>query len=326
MVNETLLLSKKMVKQCITMEDAINIVEQAFKAHGLVNAAMPAKITLNIGDTGNWSNAMPAYVKEFKSYGIKWAGGFIDNPKRENLPYIMAEFILNDPETGAPLAIMEASVITAMRTGASVAVGAKYLACKHSSVVAIVGTGVQGRTSLEALHVLFDIKEARVADISKEALEKYSAEMGEQLGLSIRPVDSVKEAVTDADIIVTVTTANKPLVMNGWVKPGAYIASMGSFPELDRELVLQADKIVVDSFAQSKHRGELVPLFEEGKLMEVYGELGDIIIGKKMGRINDHERIVACLIGMATEDLGIASKLFARAKEKGLGQKFTFLD
>jgi len=307
------------------MKEVVSIVEDVFREHGEKSAIMPPKINLKIGDTRNSANAMPAYLGGISAYGIKWAAGFFDNPRR-NLPSVVAQFILNDPFTGAPLAIMGASTITAMRTGAAAAVGAKYLARKDSSVIAIVGTGIVGRMSLEALGILFNVEEVRVSDVSHHAMENLVSEMGSRSNMQIRICNSVKQAVEDADIIVTATTADEPLVAAGWVKRGIYIASLGTYPELETQLVTQADKIVVDSLPQNQHRGELASLFRSGKLQSVHAELGDITIGKKAGRTNRQEQIIACLIGMGSEDLGVAAKVFEKATMEGFGNFFAFMD
>jgi alanine dehydrogenase len=329
MYEGTLLLSADAIASCLTMEDVIADVELAFRAHGLGKVAMPAKISLNMSAFGltGWINAMPAYVADAGMCGIKWAGGFVDNSPRHGLPYVMATMILNDPETGLPLAVMDGTVVTNLRTGAVAAVAAKFLARDAGpSTVAILGAGTQGRTSLLALSTLRALAEVRVLDVRPQAAEAFRNEMAPRVAAPIRICATGDEAVAGADVIVTATTANTPLFSAGAAMPGAFVASLGSYAELDPDLVTSA-KIVVDSLDQNLHRGELVPLLESGRLRErdVYAELGDIVAGKRPGRASREERIVGCLIGMASEDIAVAATAYRRAAERGLGQRFRFM-
>jgi ornithine cyclodeaminase/alanine dehydrogenase-like protein (mu-crystallin family) len=324
----TLLLSQSEVAQCVDMKDIVEIVDTVFKAHGESKVVMPSKITLDMSALGvpNWMNAMPAYVEPAHTYGIKWAGGFINNPKEHDLPYVMATMVLNDPQTGLAKAVMDAMYITNMRTGASAAVGAHYLARADSSIVAFIGSGVQAWTSLQALSLGFEIEEVRAVDIVPEASERLVRQAA-GLGINGYPVESNQEAVEGADIIVTATTAAEPLVMKQWVKPGAFVAKLGSYQELDDALTLGADKLVVDHRGQAEHRGELVHLFHTGRItqQEVYAELGDIVAGTLPGRESDDEVIVGALVGMGSEDVTIGSEVLKRARQKKLGQPFNFL-
>jgi alanine dehydrogenase len=317
-----------MVSQCLDMDGVIRDVEAAFRGHGFGTVGMPAKISLDMRPFGlsGWMNAMPAYVGDSSMYGIKWAGGFIDNPRLHQLSYVMATIVLNDPQNGLPLAVMDGIVITNMRTGAAAAVAAKYLAKRGSGQVAIIGAGAQGRTSLLALSKLHKLTEVRVTDVRQNASERFKIEMEERVGVSIKVTSTAREAADGADIIVTATTANTPLFPESVAKPGSFIASMGSFPELDPSLVLDANKIVVDSLEQCLHRGELVKLIAEGRLQSsrIHAELGDVVIGKKTGREDPSERIVACLIGMASEDIAVAASVYRKAIELGIGERFSF--
>jgi alanine dehydrogenase len=330
MNRETLLLSASMVSECIEMPEVIAIVEGVFRDHGLGMVAMPPKISLDMRRFGtpNWLNAMPAYVESAKLCGIKWAGGFINNPRDYGLPYVMAILILNDPLSGLPLAVMDAGVITTLRTGAAAAVGAKYLARSNGPLtVTIIGGGAQGRSCLSALSVLFEIREARLVEISKEASSAFLAEMQERYGLRVRPFSGSAEAVAGADVVVTATTSDKPVFPLSAASDGLFVASMGSYPELDPDFVLGASKIVVDSLEQNLHRGELARLVEEGRLgcRGIHAELGDIVAGRASARENPEEQIVACLIGMASEDIAVAARVYQRAQQLGIGQRFVFV-
>lgn len=325
----TLLLSQKDVQECLSWEDIIDVVEKVFKSHGEGTTFFPAKITLDLTPAGlpNWINAMPAYVGAYEMAGIKWAGGFINN-RAKGLAYVQAAIILNDKDTGVPLSIQDGIWITTARTGAQTAVAAKYLARRDAEVVAFIGAGAQARSTLTCLmkQKFFKVSEVRVADINPAASEKFASEMSEEWGLTVKAVRTNQAAVEGADIIATMTTADEALVMNEWVKEGAFVSSIGSYQELDENLVLQADKLLVDSWDQNVHRGELVKLIERGliKRQDIYAEVGEVVVGKKPGRENDKERIVACIIGLGAHDIGAAALAYKVAREKGLGTEFTF--
>jgi ornithine cyclodeaminase/alanine dehydrogenase len=271
-------------------------------------------------------NAMPAYLGDADIAGIKWAGGFQENWKT-GLPFISAIILLINPRNGVFVAIMDGAHITALRTGAASAVCAKYLARKESSVVGIIGAGVQGRTHLRALHHLFKLKDVRVMDVKEGAAEAYAREMKTETGLNISPNKSYREVVEGADIICTLTTADEPMVQKEWLKKGSLVISAGSYQELDPKVVLSADKIVVDSWAQTSHRGELARLVEAGKLGEknIHAEIGEILAGKKKGRERDDEDILAIPIGLGSLDIGCAFEVYQKALAKKVGTPFSFV-
>jgi alanine dehydrogenase len=325
---ETRLLSKSDVERCIDMRQIVEIIEEVYKAHAKKRVVMPSKITLDMAALGipNWMNAMPAYVEQFQTYGIKWVGGFFNNQKEYNLPNLMGTLILNNPQNGYPIAILDAVYITNMRTGATAGVATRHLTRNQHPVVAFIGSGVQAWTSLQAIRLLFDVKEVRTADINPDARQKL-ASLAKTLKLNSRAVDNNREAVEGADIIVVATNAAEPLVMKEWVAPGAVIAKMGSYQELDDALTLGADKIIVDHRDQSEHRGELVHLFHEGKMTQknIHAEIGEVIIGTQTGREKDDEIIVAGLVGMGSEDVAVGATVLKQAEKLNLGKTFNFL-
>ncbi|MGB9834988.1 MAG: ornithine cyclodeaminase, partial [bacterium] len=260
---------------------------------------------------------------EYDIAGIKWIAGFPPNIYK-GLPRATALIILNDAWNGFPLAIMDSTLISAMRTGAVTGVGAKYLARKDSKIVAMIGAGVQARTQLEALvKVLPVLEEVRVFDVRREAAEKYSLEMAEKTGLKISVAETPEEAVVGADIIVTVTVADEPIVKASWVKEGSFFAAVGSYREEEDEVVLGADKIVLDGIEHVIHRETpiVAQLVLSGRMKRerIYGEIGEIILGKKPGREHSQERIFFSPIGMAVDDIVLAKHVYDMAREKGIG-------
>lgn len=327
MSHRTLLLSREDVARCLDMKRVIEIVDQVFKAHGEGQVVMPPKITLDLAPIGipAWTNAMPAYVGPLNVSGIKWAGGYINNPKLHGLSYVMATIILQDPETGVPLSVMDGVLITNMRTGAAAALSAKYFANPGPIEVGIIGAGTQGRTSLQAISNLFEVTRAKAYDINQDASRKFSQEMS-ALGFEVIPAGTAEEACVGSDVVITATQANEPLVMNEWLKEGCVAVSLGSYQEFDDRFVLEASKIVVDNWDQCAHRGELARLVDRGILSResVYAELGEVASGKKAGRGDPKERILVVPIGLGSHDVAVAFEAYSKAKATGLGTYFEF--
>ena len=332
MSQTTLLITQEQVKSLLDMPTVLRIVEQVYRSHGEGKVVMPTKITLDLGEGRPWPpykgfmNAMPAYLGDADIAGIKWAGGFQDNYKI-GLPYISAMILLIHPKTGTFLAAMDGAYITAVRTGAASAICAKVLARKDASELGIIGAGVQGRMHLRAFQQVFKLKEVRVFDIKEGAAEKYREEMMAELGLNIVPKRSYQEVVKGADIICTVTIGDEPMVKKEWLKKGSLVISAGSYQELDPDVVLSADKIVVDHWGQASHRGELAKLVEAGKIGEknIHAEIGDILAGKKKGRERNDENILAVPIGIGSLDIDCAFEVYQKALEKRIGTPFPFI-
>ncbi len=324
MNHETILLSKADVKACIDMGRCLDICESVFKASGQGQVVMPAKLSYKLGEEASVI-VMPAYIEHWQKAGLKWAGGFGGNPARGR-PYLMGVILLIDPESGLLLAVMDGGYITDLRTGAQTGVAAKYLAKRNAETAAIIGAGAQGRMNLRAVARVAALKDVRVSDISLENAKRFADEMSGELNVKVTAVSSNQAAVEGADIIVTATSADEILVRREWVAPGAFISSIGSHPELDPDLVLHADKVVVDSWTQNKHKGELHRLVGDGRFREadLFAELGDVVAGNKPGRENEEEIIISCLIGTGMLDTGCAAHVYDQAVELGLGKRFDF--
>jgi len=330
-MEKTLLISKKEIAQCLDMKQCLKICEDMYAAYGNGQVKIPPKLNLNLGEGTTWPpydgyvNAMPAYVSTIDKASLKWAGGWQGN-LNIGLPYIMGTILLLAPDSGFLLSVMDGGYITDLRTGAQTGVAAKYLAKKNSSTMTIIGAGAQGRMNLRAVSCTFSLEDVRVNDLSQDNAEKFAMEMSEELGLNIRVVNDIKKAVRGADIIVTATSANKPLVMKEDVSPGTFIGSIGSYPELDPRLVTEADKVIVDSWAQNEHRGELHSLINDKQFnkSDLHAELGEVVVGTKTGRENDEEIIIGCLIGMGMLDTGCAAHTYKEAIQRDFGTYFDF--
>ncbi len=307
------------------MAMAIEAVEDAFRHHMAGKTILPHKTVVDLGEIERGrGNAMPGYVGgEYEALGIKWIAGFPQNPRKHGLPRATGFFILNDSWTGVPLAVMDCTWLSALRTGAVTGVGAKYLARKDSESVAIIGAGVQGRTQLEALlTVLPGIRTVRAFDINKETAERFAEDMSDAYGIDVSAVDAAEHAVVGADIIVTVTVANEPIVKDAWLKRGSYFSAVGSYQEEEFEAVLNSDLIVVDDVETVEHRGTPVialMLADQRIARDRVLELGPMITGAVPGRTNDDQRVFFSPIGMGIHDICLCHKVYLAAKEKGVG-------
>lgn len=311
----------------VDMAMVMDAVEDSFRLHHEGKTNLPWKTVLDLGERERGrGNAMPAYVGgEYDVFGIKWIAGFPKNPALYGLPRATGFFVLNDSWKGIPLAIMDCTLLSAMRTGAVTGVGAKYMARPDSETVAMIGAGVQARTQLEALKVaLPGLKDVRVFDVNHETAQIYSAEMGERLGMDVHAVDSAEMAVRGADVVVTVTVADEPIVKDAWMKPGSFFSAVGSYQEEEFAVVSNSDKVVVDGLEHVLHRETPVValMVAQGLLAEdKVIELSAIVGGAAPGRETREERIFFSPIGMGTEDVCVCNNVYKLAVEKGVGTK-----
>ncbi len=304
----------------ITMPEVIRLVEQAFVEKGSGRVEMPPKPGIHpYGDA--FIHAMPAYLSEIGAAGIKWVGGFPDNLDR-GLPQITGLLILNDPETGLPLAVMDCTWITAMRTGAASAVAAKYLARPDSTTVGILGCGVQGRTNLEALsHVLPEIEHANAYDVVAERSAAYAREMSERLGIEVKPVVRPEEAVKDRDVVVTAGPVAKTphaTIKAGWLAPGAFASAVDFDSYWEGEALAEFELLATDDLAQFAYYCK-VGYFQSTP--QPYADLGEIVTGAKPGRTSAEQRTMAMNLGLAIEDMITAKQIYTVATQRGLGIK-----
>ncbi|MBS7649047.1 alanine dehydrogenase [Candidatus Bathyarchaeota archaeon] len=326
---DSLLLSDDEVRDVISLGEAINVVEMAFREKGLGRVQMPPKIYLSFKRYNGDLRAMPSYLEELDISAVKVVNSHPDNREKHGLPTVMATIILIDPKSGFPFAIMGGTTITDMRTGAAGGIAAKYLARRDSKVVGMVGAGAQARTQLMALLEVFSsIEEIRVWSRSEKTRRDFKSEMEAKYGhlCKIITTGSVKEAVNGADIIVTTTPSRTPLVMDEWVQPGTHLNCIGADApgkeELD-PLILKRAKIVVDDWEQASHSGEINVPLSRGIISreDVWAELGEVVAGKKPGRTSSEEITVFVSTGLAIQDAVTANLVYQRALERGIGKR-----
>jgi len=328
---ETRLLSKSDIEKVMTMKDVVEIVDKTYIGFGEGKVINPTKVGLDLGETAKWPpykgfmNAMPAYVGWLDSAGIKWAGGFLDNAKI-GLDYVSGIICLINPKTGQFKAVMDGAEITNLRTGAQAAVTLKYLHDKKTIKIGLYGAGMQGHRVTRAIGEFFDIEVLKVYDIKREASEKFAKDLKDTVAGDILICDSPEEAA-DSDAVISFTQSKDKFIKNAWVKPGTVLFPMGSYQECDDDFILTADKIIVDHIGQCLHRGALKELNARGKITEknIYATIGEIAAGKKKGRTSDKERLLCIPIGTGALDIAVATIVYQRALEKGLGGKFSFV-
>ena len=319
-VPEVFLLGGSEIEELLSMGETLKAVENAFKLEAEGKAIMPPKLYLNLPEYQGDFRAMPAYING--SAGVKWVSVYPNN-WRQNLPSVMATIILCDPNTGCPLAIMDGTYITNMRTGAAGGVAVKYLARRNSSVIGLIGAGVQAKTQLLAIsEVLSGIEEVKVFDQQKDVSVGYADEMGAKLSISIRPVETIEEAA-EADIVVTTTPSRKPVVKKQHIRPGTHINAIGADAKGKQELeadVLKNAKVVTDDIEQAYHSGEINVPLSEGliKPEEIYGTLGEVVANIKQGRENDEEVTIFDSTGLAIHDIICAKLVYEKSKERGI--------
>lgn len=316
---ETLLLTQSDVRSLVTMEEAVAAVEAAFVAHGRGETLMPSKVYIDLEEYNGDFRAMPAYFGG--AAGLKWVNSHPDNPVKHGLPTVRGMYILSDPVTADPLAVMDATWLTAARTGASAAVATKHLARPEARSVGFVGSGAQARTLLAALRVIREDLEVVAADLSPEAAATFAAEAKGRAG-------TLADAA-GCDIVCTATPSTSPVVDRGWIRPGTHINAMGADghgkQELDPQILLDG-LVVVDDIAQAQGSGEVNVPLRDGllHLQDLETNLGQIVAGLAPGRAHDEEITIFDSTGLAIQDVALARVVYKAAQEQGVGRSIDF--
>ncbi len=308
----TLLLDKQAVNSLLTMKEVLATVEQAFRTWGEGKGNMPPKAYLTV-ENGDF-RAMPAFLTGHA--GMKWVNAHPNN-KSHNLPSVMAILIYNDPETGYPLAIMDATDVTAYRTGAAAAIASKYLARPDSRSLGIIGAGTQAHTQIIAHTEIFNLNSVNAFDISNESVEKLASDLPE---FPIK-VCTIEESA-GSDILCTLTPSRKPVVMNEWIKEGTHINAVGADAAGKEELdpkILKRAVVVVDDIKQSTTGGEInVPIQKRiYSIDDIHGTLADLVLGKIPGRTDSQAVTVFDSTGIAIEDIAVAGLIYEKARQSG---------
>lgn len=302
----------------ITMREIIAILEIAFKEKGGGRVEMPPKPGIHPGGSDNFIHAMPAYIPALRSAGMKWVSGYPGN-KQAGLPYISGLLILNDPDTGLPIAVMDCVWITAMRTGAASAIAARYLARPDSATIGVLGCGVQGRSNIEALCTSFPLQRVRAYDIHPEVAHAYADEISRRFELEVKPVQTPGEAVSDCDIVITagpILRQPHATIQAGWFEPGAFASLVDFDSYWHRHALHEVDLFCTDDTAQLRHY-QTMGYFQN--IPEVYADLGELVTGQKPGRTSPDQRTMTANLGLALDDMAVAPLIYQRAIEKRIG-------
>ena len=318
------ILTAEDVRRALPMHEAVEVMKQAFRQVSLGEAVLPARVHLAAPQQHGVALIMPAYLPADELMGLKVVTLFDQNPQRGR-PRIQAVVLVLDGTDGRPLAVIDGTSLTALRTGAASGAATQLLANPDASVAAVFGAGVQGRTQLEAVLCVRPIREVRVWDPDTEAAERFCVEMSRNSGLPVRRAATATAVVQDADIICAATTARTPVFRDCDLKPGVHINAIGSYQpevqEIPAETVRRA-RLVVDHRASAwAEAGDLLIPLRAGLISEdhTHAELGEIVAGLKPGRTSPREVTLFKSVGVAAQDLAAAARVLQHAQEHRLG-------
>jgi alanine dehydrogenase len=313
------------------MADLIPAMESALARFSSGEVLQPVRTVLTVGPTKAYYGLMPAYIpapSSGGSMGAKLVTVFGDNHKK-GLPSHLATILLLDPETGSLIALMDGRYITEARTAAVSAVSARFLAKAEASTLALIGSGVQARSHLEALQHVRQLKEVRVWSPRPQSREQFIADMSPQFNIPMHDAASAEAAVDGADLIVLATASKTPVVESEWVASGAHVMCVGACRPDQREMapaLVKRGRLYVDSRAAALvESGDVVININDGLFDKTHlrGEIGELVLGRVPGRAADGDVTIFKSLGMAVEDVVAADLVFRRASETGAGTELT---
>ena len=324
-----LILSADDVSRALPMEQTVEAMKSAYTALSSGQAQVPQRVRLEVSPHDGISLFMPSYVHDpaGDALAVKVVSVFSANSKR-GLPLIYAAVLVLEADTGRPLALLEGSTLTAIRTGAASGAATDVLARPDSQVIALFGAGAQGRTQLEAVCSVRRIRTAWVYDLDSAKIRKLIAELAGRgpIPADLRPASNPDQAVIEADVICTATTALTPVFLDGSLKPGVHINAVGSYTpqmqEIPAETVTRALVIVDSRSASLAETGDLLQPIREGRFTEshIHAELGELLLGRKAGRTDPAQITLFKSVGVAVQDAMAAQLALRNAQKLGLGQ------
>jgi alanine dehydrogenase len=329
--NDTLILTRRDVREVLDMRECIDAVERAFLLHGTGQAPPPAVASVHVNNGGFHIKAGVLPVGGRLYFVAKTNGNFPGNPGRHGLPTIQGTLVVCDAGVGTPLAVIDSAEITALRTAAATAVAVRHLARKNASRVAIIGCGQQGFMHVQSLSAVMPLAELHLFDTSAASSSALASRAGETLGIPVTVTRTVQDAVAGADICVTCTTSTEFLLDASEARPGMFIAGVGVDWEQKRELapgLLKEARVVADVVAQCVKFGDLHHAIDAGVMTsaDVHAELGEVVAGRRPGRESDDDIIVFDSTGMALQDVAAAALVYERAAAAGRGTRVNFND
>lgn len=332
-MTETLLITQSEIKELVDMKKAIELIDQTFIDMGAGKTINPTKLTLDLGESApfpaydGFVNAMPAYIGWQDVAGIKWVSGIGGKRREAGLPFINGMIILMDPQMGEFISVMDGQHITNLRTGGQTAVAIKNIFKGRKSLkVGLYGAGTQGRTQIMAISEIFDIEKLVIYDVYEAASKKYKEDMASYVTGEIVIAETQEEVAKDVDAIITVTQANDGFLKAEWIEEGTVVFPMGSYKEIEDDVILQADHIIVDHVEQALHRGALKELNEQGKILEkdLSATISELAAGVQEIEDVGSKRIVCIPIGTGAVDITVAKYIYDEAIKRDMGTRFEF--
>ena len=314
-----IILSDADVEKLLDMDEAINAVEEAFREYASGNVVMPARSTIMVPKYNGSISFMPSYLTGLDAQATKIISIYPDN-REKGLPTTAAWIVVNDPETGLIEAFMDATYLTAVRTGAITGVAARYLAPEGAQVAAVFGAGVQGRTQAWAACTVRAIEKVYVYDPVEKAREGFAEEMTAKLGVEVVAAGSGEEACRYADIVLTATTSPRPVLRRGWLKDVVHVSAIGAFYPDWRELdtaTVAGSKLVIDDYEGiMQEAGDVLIPMAEGAMTEdnIYAELKELVSGVKPGRTPEDGVTVFKSVGIAIQDSSVANLVLSKLR------------
>ena len=322
---QTLILNHQQVVELLPMAKCIELMSDAFVSLAQGEVFQPLRTIIRPPAAKGLLGLMPSYKGGAEpSFGIKVITVFPDNPQHGKDAH-QGGVLLFSPDTGELLALMNASAITAQRTAAASAVATNLLAREDASELAIVGAGVQARSHVRSLAFVRSLKRVRIASKSAVNAHRMVAEMKAECNFELKAVETVKEAVAGADIIVTATNSQVPVIQRDWISPGAHINAIGTHSPASREIdgaTMAVSKIFVDRRESAiNESGDYILAAQEGLINSdsILGEIGDLITGKQTGRTDRNEITLFKSLGLAIEDVICADYLLKAAAAQNIG-------
>lgn len=316
-----LILAKSDLEKILSVKDVIPVVRMGFLELTKGTAVLPSRTGITIGENTGWLGVMPAYLASMGALSTKIVTVFGGNSEK-GLPTTMATVLLNSVETGAPLAIMDGTFVTALRTGAVSGLATKHLARHNSTTVGVFGAGIQARTQLLGVCTVRRIRRALVFDRIEEKARLFANEMSRTLKIPIERCDP-ESIVKQSDIIVTATTSKDPIFDGNLVRPGTHLNLIGAFTPDAREVddvLIGRSKIVVDEkISALKEAGDIIIPIRRGVITEddIYAELGQLVAGIKVGRTSETDITLFKSVGLGVQDCATAWLAYAKALQKG---------
>jgi ornithine cyclodeaminase/alanine dehydrogenase len=302
-----------------SMSEVIERVEAAFREKGRGRVEMPPKPGIH-PRPDSFIHAMPAWIPSLDAAGVKWVSGYPGNVER-SLPYINGLLILNEPATGVPMAVMDCVWITAVRTAAATAVAAQRLARTDSSVLGVLGCGVQGRTHVTALATRFPLERVVGYDTDRAAFEAFAQWVAEHHAIEVARADSPRAAVSGCDLVVTagpILLQPHATIAAGWMDQGTFASLVDFDSYWHPDALAEFDKFCTDDVPQLEHYRR-AGYFQ--RIPPIHAELGQLVVGARPGRESETERTAACNLGLAIDDMAVAPLVYRRAAAAGVGTR-----